>query len=92
MRQRKLLAMHVLEDIDKLLQLGVPLAKITRDKRLSMSAMAVGKLVKYNSSLSRTAFDSLHAPWVNQQVTGVQEQPIEWTYEGQFPYGKWVHV
>ncbi len=100
MRQRKLLALHVLQDIERLMGLGVPLAKIVRDKQLDMSAMSVSKLIQYNNlikhsesaEVTKVVYYSLKAPWVDETLVNVQEQPATWLYTGEFPYGKWERV
>lgn len=92
MRRRKLLNKLMLDDIQRLLDIGVPLAKIIREAELEMSQPSVTKLLKwYKQSQLPTGETaciitlSLFPKWLAYE----QEQPEGVEYKGYFPLGEW---
>lgn len=95
MRQRKLLAKKVLIDIQLLIDIGVPLRKIIRDKRLDISQPSVTKLLKWFKLSQLPASEnayiitlSLFPKWLN--TTSKESQESDQQYNGYFPFGEWA--
>ncbi len=96
MRRRLLLSKEVLEEVERLTDMGVPLAKVIRDSSvLDMSQPSVAKLLKWYKT-AKTTDDgelaciiclSLFPGW----ATGaVHEQPDGIEYKGYWPLGTWT--
>lgn len=90
--KRKLVPQSTLNIIQEKLDLGVPLAKITRDLGLDISRTHIAKLLKFYTLIDRdpTVASSLFPKWLDGKV--VQENPDGWVYVGFFPWGSWVYV
>lgn len=97
-RRKRLLALDKLEEGNKLLDMGVPLTKVHQQ-------LGLAKFWSYQSTSDIFTADrqDLHSvtrpPWLeySSEVEGnevpiVQDSPKDWTFEGTFPYGEWIHT
>jgi hypothetical protein len=104
--KRKHLTRNELRRIHDLVTLGVPLKKLLRESNLPISAPSVAMLLKHyariaiddtNPELTKAISSadiatvlSLFPSWLDNQGEPVQTAPENWSYDGLFPFGKWV--
>lgn len=86
---RKLVAYPLLSEIAYLRKLGVPLAKIIKDKNLDIKTGTLTNLLKWFENKSVVVQESLFPSWLEQDSVKVQDSPKDWYYRGHFPIGKW---
>lgn len=102
MKARKLIAEFKLRQCAELVEMGVPIAKIIKDKAIDMTAPTFSSLVDhYNSAHKYTEdspnvhfvmMNSLFPPWLSPDDSRVQIQPQNWKYIGRFPLGAWQEL
>lgn len=95
--KRKLLSEDNLNWLQDRLDLGVPLARAIRDKKLAISNPAVSTLLEWyavytvNPETFTAVYDSLFPAWLDQSDNMVQSNPSNWIYAGRFPWGYWIY-
>jgi len=106
MKLRKLIRADVLQDLHADVKRGVPVAAAMRKylPKDSMTRPTVVKLLAANHLLSEARemkeslaladvlADSLFPAWLDSTGEAVQEEPHEYSYEGNFPNGRWTCV
>jgi hypothetical protein len=97
--KRKLLPRSTLSSIFDLTDIGVPLAKVLRDKDLDACRPVISKLLDSYALATRDdvmtkirsrVFASLFPLWLEERPE-IQEQPDGWKYRGRFPTGRWLN-
>lgn len=103
MKLRKLIRADVLQDLHADVKRGVPVAAAMRKylPQDSMTRPTVVKLLAANQALldareyteslalSDVLAGSLFPGWLNPVGEAVQEEPYDYSYEGNFPHGRW---
>ena len=96
--KRKLVPQAILIEVHDLHVIGVPLAKILRDKDLDACRPVISKLLDaydlaqredMTTKVRHKVFNSLFPVWLAKEPT-IQEQPDGWRYAGRFPTGQWL--
>ena len=89
-RRKRLLGLTVLEEGNKLLDMGVPMTKVHL-------ALKLDGRWSYQSTADIFAADreDLHSvtrpDWLKEKPA-IQDTPKDWHFEGTFPYGDWIHT
>lgn len=92
---RKLISETLLKDCLFLADLGVPVAKISRDNNFDISLPHLAKLINWYKQSeeaqvsSRIIKLSLFPKWLDHNSNNTQSQPDNYRYIGQFPFGEW---
>lgn len=98
MKARKLLTPSTLEELGKLTELGVPVAKAMRSCKLeglitrpTVCVLLNIYVTRYEGTTAEFIEDeaSLFPEWLAKDGDAVQEQPEGWDYVGYFPQGYW---
>ncbi len=79
---------------------GVPVSKLIRKHRLSMTPPTVAKLLNFmqisddsriDPALAETVRQSIFPEWLASEAGNECKQPSDWSYTGKMPFGKWVY-
>ena len=98
--KRKLVPKQIIDDIYDLTSIGVPLAKVLKDKDLDACRPVIARLLDsyrlahqddMTLKVRGTVYASLFPVWL-QDTPAVQEQPDGWKYQGRFPLGTWLYA
>ena len=98
--KRKLVPQSIIVNIYELTDIGVPLAKVLKDKDLDACRPVIAKLLDayrlahkedMTMKVRGTVMSSLFPVWL-QESPEVQEQPDGWKYQGRFPLGHWLYA
>ena len=105
MKLRKLIRADVLQDLHADVQRGVPVATAMRKylPENSMTRPTVVKLLAANSLVNEALqygniakadqiIDSMAPAWMDTEGDAVQVEPHGFSYEGNFPLGRWKCV
>lgn len=78
-------------------EMGVPLARACKNLGIDISRPVATKLLHYYNAMQVSAVfvtdaveESLFPPWLLSP--GVSENPDNWAYAGNFPFGHWVEL
>jgi len=89
-RRKRLLSLDMLEEGNKLLDLGVPLTKV--HKQLGLDTKWTYQSTSDVFTADRADLYSVTRPEWLQRAPDLQETPQDWKFEGTFPYGEWLKV
>jgi len=99
--KRKLLPEALLSPLTYQFRQGVPVTKLIRNNNLEVSRPHLRKLffiyidiLDFENSEHQKDFAialrrAMFPEWLDNKTT-ITEQPDEWTYDGKFPFGKWI--
>lgn len=97
--KRKLIPEELMIQVFDLVELGVPLAKVLKDKKLNACRPVISKLLDSYRLATESdctitakskAIASMFPKWLDNKELIVQEQPDGWKYAGRFPMGMWL--
>ena len=89
-RRKRLISLDLLKKGNELLDMGVPMTVV--HKQLGLEG-----LWSYQSTADVFNADrlDLHSvtrpPWLVKDPV-LQDTPLDWVFEGTFPYGEWIHL
>ena len=95
-RRKRLLSLTMLEQGNALLDVGVPVSKVHKQLGLgeTWSYQATADIFKADRaglhSVTRPAWLKHSSTELGKEVSDIQDTPVDWQFEGTFPYGEWV--
>lgn len=87
-RRKRLLGLALLEEGNKLLDMGVPMTKV--HSQLKLEGVWSYQSTSEVFGADRQELHSVTRPEWLQQEPALQETPTDWHFEGTFPYGEWI--